>query len=116
VHHGRHGVLAAAIHHGLLRGQIEPTGHHADGTQRMIESVDPACFVPAPFPGLYEPLLECGTRVEAGQTIGLLHDFYRLDEAPAEIRAGIDGIVVAQAWTARVAQGQHILVVGRVIG
>jgi len=116
VRHGRHGVLAAAIHHGLLRGRIEPTGHHADGTQRLVETVDRDCFVPAPFPGLYEPLLDCGAEVEKGQTVGLLHDFYRIDGTPCEIRAGIDGVVVAQAWTARVAQGQHILVVGRMIG
>lgn len=116
VHLGRHGVLAAAIHHGLMRGSIEPTGHHADGTQKRVEIVDPACFVPAPFPGLYEPLLECGVQVEQGQTVGLLHDFHRIDAPPAEIRAGLDGVVVAQAWDARVEQGQHILVVGRVIG
>lgn len=112
---GRHGVRAAAIHHGLMRGSIEPIGHHADGTQQLAEIVDPACFVPAPFPGLYEPLLECGVAVEQGQTIGLLHDFHRIDQPPAAIRAGLDGVVVAQAWAARVDQGQHILVVGRVI-
>jgi N2-acetyl-L-2,4-diaminobutanoate deacetylase len=116
VRYGRHGVLAAAIRHGLLRGRIEPIGHHAQGTQRLVEIVDPDCFIPAPFPGLYEPLLDCGTRVERGQTVGLLHDFYRIDEAPAEISAKVEGIVVAQAWGARVAQGQHILVVGRLIG
>lgn len=116
VRYGRHGVLAAAIHHGLLRGEIQPFAHHADGSQRMAEIVDPACFVPAPFPGLYEPLLECGTEVEQGQTVGLLHDFYRIDDPPAKIRAGVDGVVVAQAWSARVEQGQQILVVGQVIG
>ncbi|MFC1527107.1 succinylglutamate desuccinylase/aspartoacylase family protein, partial [Candidatus Latescibacterota bacterium] len=116
VRYGRHGVLAAAMHHGLLRGRIEPMGHHADGTQKMAANVDPACFVPAPFPGLYEPLLECGVEVEQGQVVGLLHDFYRIDEPPAPVRAGVAGVVVAQAWEARVAQGQHILVVGQVVG
>jgi N2-acetyl-L-2,4-diaminobutanoate deacetylase len=116
VQYGRHGALAAAIHHEMLRGEIEPTGHHAAGTQKMAEIVDPACFVPAPFPGLYEPLIECGVEVKRGQAVGLLHDFYRIDEPPAEIRAGVDGVVVAQAWGARVDQGQHILVVGQVIG
>ena len=45
--------------------------------------------------------------------MGLLHDFHRIDEPPAEIRAAVDGLVVAQAWNARVEQGQHILVVGQ---
>ena len=116
VRYGRQGVLAAAVHQGLLRGEVEPIGHHADGTQKVVANVDPACFVPAPFPGLYEPLLECGVEVAAGQAVGQLHDFHRIDEPPAPIRAGVDGVLVAQAWEAQVAQGQHIVVVGQVIG
>jgi N-alpha-acetyl-L-2,4-diaminobutyrate deacetylase len=113
VHWGRQGVLAAAIRFGQLRGEIAPIDHHAGGTQRKVEIVDRACFVPAPHPGLYQPLVECGAPVKRGQTAGLLHDFNRIDEEPCPIQAGVEGIVVAQAWRARVEQGQHILVVGR---
>ena len=60
--------------------------------------------------------MECGEKVAQGQPVGLLHDFCRIDEEPLEIRAGVDGVVVAQAWRARVEQGQHILVVGKEIG
>ena len=112
VRYGRQGVLAAAIHLGQLQGDIEPIAHHADGSQLFVEIIDRECYTTAPFPGLYQPLLECGTRVSRGETVGLLHDFYRIDEAPWEVRAGVDGVVVAQAWRARVQQGQQILVVG----
>jgi N-alpha-acetyl-L-2,4-diaminobutyrate deacetylase len=112
VRYGRQGVLAAAIHLGQLRGDIEPIAHHADGSQRFVEIIDRECYTTAPFPGLYEPLLECGAEVVKGETVGLLHDFYRIDEAPWDVRAGVDGVVVAQAWRARVQQGQQILVVG----
>ncbi|MEW6756205.1 MAG: succinylglutamate desuccinylase/aspartoacylase family protein, partial [Candidatus Latescibacterota bacterium] len=115
VRYGRQGVLAAAVRQGILRGRVEPIAHHADGTQRKVSAVDPACYVPAPFPGLYEPLLDCGVSVRAGQTVGLLHDFHRLDEAPFQVRAPFSGIVVAQAWEARVRHGQHVLVVGEVL-
>ena len=67
------GVLAAAIHHGLLLGKIEPTGAHRDGTQQRVAMVDRACLSVAPFASHYEPLLECGTSVRTGQTVGLLH-------------------------------------------
>lgn len=110
---GRQGVLATAIRFGQLRGQIAPIDHHAEGTQRKVTIVDRACFVPAPYPGLYQPLMECGTHVKRGQTVGLLHDFNRVDEEPCPIQAGVEGLVVAQAWRARVEQGQHILVVGQ---
>ena len=113
IRYGRHGVLAAAIHHRQLDGEVESIGHHAASTQRLVEMVDPACFVPAPWPGHYEPLLECGVSVRAGETVGLLHDFYRIDEPPWPVQAGVDGYVIAQAWRAWVPQGQHILVVGQ---
>ena len=48
--------------------------------------------------------------------MGLLHDFYRLDEEPFEVTAAMAGIVVAQAWGARVEQGQLILMVAEEIG
>ena len=113
VRYGRHGVLAAAIHHGQLRGTIEKIAYHKAGTQRKIEMVDRDCFTVAPFAGHYEPLLDCGTAVRRGETVGLLHDFDHIDAEPWPARAGVDGIVLAQAWVARVPRGQHIVVVGR---
>lgn len=111
---GRQGVLAAAINHGLLRGKIEKIGAHLAGTQQRVAMVDRACFSVAPFAGHYEPLLECGASVKAGQTVGLLHDFDYTDADPHPVLAGVDGVVIAQAWAAAVPQGQHIVVVGKV--
>ena len=113
VRYARQGVLAAAIHHGQLRGTIEPIGHHAEGTQSLVRH---GGSVAAPYPGHYEPLVDCGGKVAQGQTVGLLHDFYRLDEEPFEARAPTAGIVVSQAWGARVDQGQMILMIGEEIG
>jgi len=113
VRSARQGVLAAAIHHRQLRGTIEPIGHHADGTQSLVRA---AASAAAPYPGHYEPLVDCGEKVAKGQTAGLLHDFYRLDEDPFEVTAAVAGIVVAQAWGARVGQGQLILMVAEEIG
>lgn len=115
VRYARQGVLAAAIHHGQLSGDIEPIDHHKAGTQRKLAIVDRECFTPAPFAGHYEPLLECGAAVKKGQTVGLLHDFDHFDQAPWPVVAGVDGVVLAQAWTAPVPRGQHIVVVGQEI-
>lgn len=115
VRYGKHGVRAAAIHNGLLRGTIEPIDFHKSGTQMKLEMVDRDCFTVAPFAGHYEPILECGTRVQAGQTVGFLHDFDHIDMAPWPATAGVNGVVLAQTWRAPVQRGQHILVVGREI-
>jgi N-alpha-acetyl-L-2,4-diaminobutyrate deacetylase len=113
VRYGRQGVLAAAIHHDQLRGEIQPIAHHRAGTQRKVAMVDRECFTVAPFAGHYEPLLECGAQVQPGTVIGLLHDFDHIDQEPWPARAGVAGFVVAQAWAAPVSRGQHIVVVGR---
>jgi N-alpha-acetyl-L-2,4-diaminobutyrate deacetylase len=110
---GRQGVLAAAIHQGQLRGTIEPIDHHAAGTQRKLEMVDRNCFTVAPFDGHYESVLECGTRVKTGDIVGYLHDFDHIDMDPWPARAGVDGVVLAQAWVAPIPRGQHIVVVGK---
>jgi N-alpha-acetyl-L-2,4-diaminobutyrate deacetylase len=114
VRYGRQGVLAAAIRHGQMRGTIEPIGHHKAGTQVKAAMVDRECFTVAPFAGHYESLIECGQRVCRGDVIGHLHDFDQIDQEPWPATAGVDGIVIAQAWAAPVARGQHIVVVGRV--
>ncbi|GIW86811.1 MAG: succinylglutamate desuccinylase [Isosphaeraceae bacterium] len=112
VAYGRQGVLAAAIRHGQLAGTIEPAGHHAAGTQRRAAIVDAGCYVPAPFAGHYEEVVPCGAGVRRGDVVGRLHDFNRLDEPAWPVRAPRDGLVVAQAWAARVRQGQFIVCVG----
>ena len=114
VRYARHGIRAAAIHSGQMTGEIEPIGHHRDGTQKKVAMVDRDCFVVAPFTGHFEPLFAPGAEVTAGDTIGYIHDFQRLDLKPWPVRAGVSGVIVAQAWNARILQGQHIAVVGSV--
>ena len=92
--------------------RAEPPSGLAGGKVAMV---DRACFSVAPFSGHYEEVIPCGTAVEAGDIVGWLHDFDRIDLAPHAIRAGVDGIVIAQAWAVRVVQGQHVVVTGRVL-
>lgn len=109
---GRQGILAAAIHRQQLRGTIQKIAHHADGTQRLASIVDPRCYVSAPFAGHYEEVLPCGSMVTEGDLVGRLHDFDRIDEPAWPVTARVAGLVVGQAWSARVQRGQHILCVG----
>jgi hypothetical protein len=47
--------------------------------------------------------------------VGLLHDFDHIDQEPWRVQAGVDGVVVAQAWACAVQRGQHIAVTGRIV-
>ncbi|MDE0169879.1 MAG: succinylglutamate desuccinylase/aspartoacylase family protein [bacterium] len=115
IRYARHGVVAAAVLAGQMNVGIDRIAHHAAGTQQVVEAVDGECYVPAPWPGHYEPLLECGSGVVEGQVIGLLHDFNRIDDDPWQVRAGVEGYLIAAAWRAPVQQGQHIAVVARCV-
>ncbi|WP_456236466.1 hypothetical protein [Devosia aurantiaca] len=107
--------MAAAIRNGQLDGSIEPIDHHRDNSQLKVEMVDRACFTTTPVSGHYEPMLDCGTRVSAGELVGLVHDFERIDAPAWPARAGVDGVVISQAWGARVRQGQHVVVTGKIL-
>jgi N2-acetyl-L-2,4-diaminobutanoate deacetylase len=109
---GRQGVLAAAINHKQLAGKIKPIDYHKDGTQRRVAMVSRDCFTVAPFSGHYQPILPCGSAVKKGTTVGLLHDFERIDEPGWEVKAGVTGVVIAQAYQSVVVAGTHILVTG----
>ena len=114
VRYARHGIRAAMVHWDQLDGEIAPIAHHADGTQRKISIVDRRCVVIAPFDGHYEALKKPADGVAAGEVVGYLHDFQHLDAAPWPVRSEVDGLLAAQAWGARVTQGQHIAITGQI--
>ncbi|MFN8705897.1 MAG: succinylglutamate desuccinylase, partial [Planctomyces sp.] len=65
--------------------------------------------------GHYERGLDCGTRLKLGYFVGFLQYFDLIEMEPGPARAGVDGIVLAQAWVAPIPRGQHMVVVGREI-
>jgi len=108
VRYAMQGVRAAAIRHGQLRGTVQAPGRAA----RVVSIVDRSCVTIAPFAGHFEPLFGCGDAVREGQLLGWLHDFDRIDLPPEPLYAGRTGVLVCQAWSAPVLQGQHVAVVG----
>lgn len=112
VAYARQGILAAAIRHGLLRGEIKPFAHHADGTQKRGAIVAAECYTAAPFDGHFEEIVRCGSDVKKGELLGRLHDFQRIDEPALPLLAPHNGVLVGTSWGARVRQGQFVTCVG----
>ena len=107
----RRGVLHAAILHDQLQGDMN-SFWSGDEDQIVVSIPSLDCSVRAPYFGHFEPLVPCGTKVDKGRPVALLHDFARIDEKPLQLRAGIDGYVIAQAWHAPVRQGQWVVLIG----
>lgn len=108
----RQGIFGAGVLHDQLRGPIEPIAHHLDGSQRVVDCSPYECATFAPTHGWYEPILPCGTFVRAGETVGNLHDFERIDKKPWAARAAVDGFLIAQTWKAKVEAGQQLVSLG----
>ena len=86
----RRGTANLLRHAGLLAGPPEP----APTTWLDMPSDD--CFAFAEDDGLIEPALDLGAPVAAGDLLARIHPASRTGLAPAEIRARLDGLLVAR--------------------
>jgi N-alpha-acetyl-L-2,4-diaminobutyrate deacetylase len=111
----KQGVLTAAVKQGQLRGDLPPNRHHPASEQLLVDTSHPASNHLAPFEGHFEPTVLLGQKVAAGQRVGWLHDFNKLDDPPLELLAPHEGYIICQAWGAKVIQGQVLTQVGRVV-
>jgi len=86
----RRGVRNVLVHAGILKGEVDrqPT------TYLDMPSGD--CFVFTDRDGLIEPCVDLGDRVRKGEVVARLHPLDRTGEAPAEYRAGLDGMLTAR--------------------
>jgi predicted deacylase len=111
----KQGVLSAAVRHGQMNGPAPQNRHYAAAEQILVDSSSPESSILAPFDGHFEPTIVEGQHVMKEQGIGFLHDFNRLDAAPVGIVAPHEGHVLSMAWNARVAGGQTIAQVAKVV-
>jgi predicted deacylase len=66
--------------------------------------------VPCPRDGVWEPVVDLGAFVAAGDLIGRLHDFADHTSLGEEIRAHKDGYVLMMHLSARPLRGQTLYV------
>jgi predicted deacylase len=100
---GMRGVQGVMRHLGMIDGP-DPT---ADGfVTATLPGRDHVVF--APRAGLFEPLVEPGAAVAAGDALGRLHDLADLAQAPVTVIAPVPGIVVMRLWRPQVAFGDRL--------
>ena len=78
----------------------------------MIRAASAEEYVPAPFAGIFEPVLDVGEPVAEGQLLGRLHNFERFSQPAFEIRAPHRGYVLMLVFEGPVQQGDWIYVIG----
>ncbi len=109
--HAYEGVKNVLRHYSLLEGAVEPVRQSASPESRLIKADRLEQYHPCPRDGVWEPLLEPGSPVAAGDLIGRLHDFADHSSAPLDIRAPHRGYLAMMHLSARPKKGQTLFVV-----
>ena len=114
VRHAYEGSLNVMRHYGLLPGPVCPI-RDKERRQRLIQAPNLVDYRPCPRDGIWEPQAAPGDDVEAGQLLGLLHDFSDHTAAPFEIRAHRTGVLIARYSAAACPKGLTLFVIGEEI-
>jgi predicted deacylase len=107
--HAFEGVRNVLRHFGLLDEPVRPLGPPG----RVVAAPTLGDYLPAPRDGVWEPTVELGAELAAGELIGRLHDFAEHPSRIAEIRAHRAGVLIACHHGARCRQGATIAVVAQ---
>lgn len=110
--HAFEGILNVLRHNGNLTGRPRRVDPVRKGPPIMIRAASAEEYVPAPFAGIFEPVLDVGEPVAEGQLLGRLHNFERFNQPAFEIRAPHKGYVMMLVFEGPVQQGDWIYVIG----
>lgn len=110
--HAFEGALNVLRYHGNLPGEIRRVDPERRNPPIMIRAASAEEYVPAPFAGIFEPVLDVGEPVEKDQLLGRLHNFERFDRPAFEVRARHRGHVLMLVFEGPVQQGDWIYVIG----
>jgi predicted deacylase len=111
VRHAYEGTLNVLRHYGLLDGEIRKIRPAGAPAPQLVRADKLQAYVPCPRDGVWEPQVDLGAAVEAGDAIGRLHDFSDHGAAPLHIRADRSGHVIMMHLSARPLKGQTLYVI-----
>ena len=111
--HAVTGIQNVLRHYGMLAGdivRIDPTRSHAP---LLVDARNLEDYTPCPQDGVWEPLVDLGDEVLAGQLIGRVHSFSDHTGPALEVRAHRDGFLIMMCGTAQCRQGTTLFVIAR---
>lgn len=79
---------------------------------RILDVGGAEYYLHAPEPGVFEPLVELGAEVRAGQPAGLIHHTETPWRTPTPVSFAIDGVVLVKRWPGMTARGDCLFHLG----
>lgn len=111
--HGYEGIRNVLRHYGMLTGEISRIDPLRRSAPRLVDARNLEDYTPCPHAGIWEPLVDLGEEVQAGQLVGRLHDFSDHSRKALELRAHRTGIMIMMRGTATSEQGATLYVIAR---
>lgn len=111
VKHAYEGIQNVLRHYKLVEGDVVSIRPHGSHPTRLIRAEQMDAYVPAPCSGVWEPVIQTGQAVDAGELLGRLHDFSDHSSTPLEIRSPRAGWVAMLHLSARPTKGQTLFVI-----
>jgi len=111
--HAIEGIRNVLRHYGMLDGEVVRIDPGRSTPPRLVDARNLEDYLPCPRPGIWEPLVDLGEDVRAGQLIGRLHDFSDHSAPALDLAANRDGVVIMMRATATCQQGETLFVVAR---
>jgi predicted deacylase len=105
----RAGVRNVLGHLGVLPGHVVPP--RAEPVRTF--TLGPGAHALSPAHGVFEPLQALGDMVQAGQTVGRVHDLADIAAPPRDLSAACDGLVFAHRHPGAVKPGGCCVVVAQ---
>lgn len=109
--HAYTGVWNVLRHYGLVEGPVAPVRPAGSPPPKLIRADKLDQYRPCPRDGVWEPVVDPGTAVDAGEIIGRLHDFSDHSAPALDIISPARGIIAMMHLSARPRKGQTLFVI-----
>ncbi|HSJ52290.1 MAG TPA: succinylglutamate desuccinylase/aspartoacylase family protein [Anaerolineae bacterium] len=109
----RDGVYNLLAHFGLFCEPLPATPGREAAACRLMEVPDGSYYHAARMAGVYEPLVDLGDWVEAGELLGQVHALEDANQSPQPVAAQQPGLLIGVRAPARVERGDCLGVVAR---
>jgi predicted deacylase len=113
VKHAYEGVLNLLRRYRLLEGEVQKVDRDRPAPPRIVSAPNLEDYVPCPASGIWEPRVDLGQEVKAGEIIGFLHDFNDHSSEPLEIRSHRAGVLIMMHAPAQSAKGVTLYVIAQ---
>jgi N-alpha-acetyl-L-2,4-diaminobutyrate deacetylase len=107
------GIRNILKHFGIMRGRLETAAWQGRRSSGESEALSYRHYVKAGASGIFEPFVDLGERVAAGDAVGQIHSLDRPARAPSIRRARVSGILYARHAFGLIKNGDTVAIVAK---